>query len=82
MIPTEEDLKIQELLFSETQSRLIVTVAPENTKKFEEIFGYEDFALIGKVILEPEIRFYLYDEQLSAIRLIDLKESYKRTLGW
>lgn len=82
MIPTEEELKIQELLFSETQSRLIVTVAPENTKKFEEIFGYEDFALIGKVISEPEIRFYLYDEQLSAIRLIDLKESYKRTLGW
>jgi len=82
MIPTEEDLKIQELLFSESQSRFIVTIPPDKTKRFEDIFGYEDFALIGKVIQEPEIIFRKAGEKIASAGIPELKENYKKTLGW
>jgi len=82
MIPTEEDLKISELLFSETQSRLIVTIAPEQSKKFEDNFGYEDFALIGKVIPEPTLVFKKAGARIAMVGIKELKENYQKTLGW
>jgi len=36
-------------LFSESQSRIVVTVAPENQSKFEEIFKNVSFAKIGQI---------------------------------
>lgn len=36
-------------LFSESQGRIVVTVAPENKKDFEQIMRGNSFALIGKV---------------------------------
>jgi phosphoribosylformylglycinamidine synthase len=36
-------------LFSESQSRIIVTVAPENREKFEELFSGVSFARIGRI---------------------------------
>ncbi len=82
MIPTEEGLKIQELLFSETQSRLIVSISPEKNRRFEDIFGYEDFALIGKVIPEPELVFTSAGSEFTRIGIRELKENYLKTLGW
>ena len=82
MIPTEEHLKVQELLFSETSSRFVLSIAPEQSRKFEDIFGYEDFALIGRVIGEPEIIFKSGGEKFAAAGIRELKESYKKTLGW
>lgn len=41
------------LLFSESQSRLLVTVRPGNKDRFEEIFAGQDFALIGEVVEQP-----------------------------
>jgi phosphoribosylformylglycinamidine synthase len=40
------------LLFSESQSRFVLTVAPENRKKFEEILSGCAAAQVGKVITE------------------------------
>jgi len=71
-----------ELLFSESQSRFIITIPPELTKKFEEIFAYEDFALVGKVISEPNLIFHKRGKELAKIEISKLKQSYKRTLGW
>ncbi|PIR55007.1 phosphoribosylformylglycinamidine synthase [Candidatus Peregrinibacteria bacterium CG10_big_fil_rev_8_21_14_0_10_36_19] len=43
----QENMRKDHLLFSETQSRFIVTVAPTNKSQFEEIFKDQQFALIG-----------------------------------
>jgi len=40
------------LLFSESQSRFVVTVAPENREKFEEILGSCTAAQVGTVLAE------------------------------
>ncbi len=50
------DLRADKLLFSESQSRLLVTVNPQYQEKFEELFQGQSFALIGKVVESPELK--------------------------
>ncbi|HNY65891.1 MAG TPA: AIR synthase-related protein, partial [Deltaproteobacteria bacterium] len=45
----EGGLSDTEILYSETQSRILVTVSPANAAQVEEIFG-SDAACIGRVI--------------------------------
>ncbi|OEY86727.1 phosphoribosylformylglycinamidine synthase [Wolbachia pipientis] len=45
---------LRTILFSESQSRILVTVAPQNQKKFEEIFNNVVFSNIG-IITERKI---------------------------
>lgn len=52
-VPAEECGRDDILLFSESQSRLLVTVRPANKDRFEEIFAGQGFALIGEVIENP-----------------------------
>jgi len=47
------ELSDSALLFSESQSRLAVTIKPENKQAFEQLFADCDAALIGKVTAEP-----------------------------
>ncbi len=82
LIPCSGNLTISERLFSETQSRFIVAVPPERIKRFEEIFAGEVYAQIGVVIKEPELVFKFQGEEISRVKVLELKESYKKTLGW
>ncbi|QJC27306.1 phosphoribosylformylglycinamidine synthase subunit PurL [Anaplasma platys] len=43
-----DDMWAHTVLFSESQSRFVVTVALEKQKEFEEIFASEHFSLIGR----------------------------------
>ena len=45
-----------ELLFSETHSRFVATVRPENQAAFEAALAGVPAALVGRVIAEPELR--------------------------
>ncbi len=45
----QEVMRKDKLLFSETQSRFVVTVAPQNKEKFETLFKDHPFAQIGMV---------------------------------
>ncbi|MCF6179965.1 MAG: AIR synthase-related protein, partial [Geopsychrobacter sp.] len=51
----EGELADDVLLFSESQSRLAVTVKPENRPAFEALFADCDWALIGEVTAEPRL---------------------------
>jgi phosphoribosylformylglycinamidine synthase len=37
------------MLFSESQSRLLVTVAPDHAEEFEKLFSGQDICCLGKV---------------------------------
>ncbi|MGL9726577.1 MAG: AIR synthase-related protein, partial [Wolbachia sp.] len=43
------DIINQIIMFSESQSRILVTIAPQNQQKFEELFKGIAFSCIGKV---------------------------------
>jgi|Deesub1362B_J571_1020462.scaffolds.fasta_scaffold00265_3 phosphoribosylformylglycinamidine synthase len=79
-IPSEK-MPVDHLLFSETQSRFIVTVHPEHQERFEEIMSGTCFAEIGVVkgdslIVKHEGRV-LINTPIEA-----LEEAWKRTLRW
>lgn len=79
-VPTPTSLREDILLFSESPSRLVITILPEHKEKFEQLLGDSIFAQIGVVsgknlkILTEEKKI-LIDEPLAT-----LKHSWKATL--
>jgi len=57
------------LLFAESASRLLVTVAPQNQAAFEKMFEGQYFARIGEVTAEPE----LIINGLKGLTIIDIQ---------
>ncbi|MCP4179572.1 MAG: phosphoribosylformylglycinamidine synthase [bacterium] len=74
-IPYDGNVCNTELIFSETNSRFVITVAKEKVDEFEKTMNGFDFSRIGEVIEAPEIRFGKYKLLVSA-----LKDNYKATL--
>ena len=68
------------VLFSETQSRFIVTVAPDLKDKFEKIMKGQKFACIGKVNGESMKIKGTTGETIIDSKISELAESYKKTL--
>jgi phosphoribosylformylglycinamidine synthase len=68
------------LLFSESQSRFIVTVAPENKEKFEKALEGNEFSLVGE-LTEGNLQLDgLNGERIVDAKVSDLEEAYKKTL--
>jgi phosphoribosylformylglycinamidine synthase subunit PurSL len=82
-LPRESNLTDHKVLFSETLSRFVVTVAPDRRRDFESILAGEPTDLIGRVtdtgalaVRGPSGRTVLNAGWKQ------LKASYKKTLGW
>jgi phosphoribosylformylglycinamidine synthase len=68
------------LLFSESQSRLLVSVAEQNTGDFESALKGNSFACIGE-LTEGNLEINgLSGERIVNEKIASLEESYKRTL--
>jgi len=50
------DLTDIEVLYSESQSRLLVTVSEENAAEFEKLFAGQQVSLLGEVTVEPSLQ--------------------------
>jgi len=80
-LPVAGDLRDDVLLFSESQSRLLVTVHPEHLAAFEELFAGQDCGLVGRVIEEQELLIFGREGQiLVKSPLSNLKEAWQRPL--
>ena len=77
--PTDSPLRDDYLLFSETQSRFIVTINPENKEAFEKLFASHNPAEIGKVIEGPSLIIKNNDKEIINTSIQDLEEAYKST---
>lgn len=55
LIDAPMGLRSDRLLFSESQSRLLVTVHPQHQAAFEQIFSGQNCSLIGEVVENPEL---------------------------
>ncbi|RQW04550.1 phosphoribosylformylglycinamidine synthase subunit PurL [candidate division KSB1 bacterium] len=70
-------------LFSESNTRFVVEVAPENQRQFEEILAAVPCGKIGTVAEQPRLNIKGPDHQ----KVIDadiyaLKQAWQKTLGW
>jgi len=80
-LPVEGELRDDALLFSESQSRLLVTVHPEHRPAFEQLFAGQAFGLIGEVVEERELLIIGRQGQvLVKSDLSTLKEAWQRPL--
>ncbi len=73
------NLSKQTLLFSESHSRFIVSIRPENKTQFEEIFG-EDTTFIGTVVSENNLSINIDKIEVISLPINDLLTAWNRDL--
>ncbi len=70
------------VLFSESPGRFIVTIAPENEAKFENLFKQLDCSCIGTVTRDSEFIIHgIKGEVLVSVSVKKLKDAWKRPFG-
>ncbi|MFC2017409.1 phosphoribosylformylglycinamidine synthase subunit PurL [Chloroflexota bacterium] len=71
------------ILFSESNSRFLVEVAPENKDEFEEVVSGASFAAIGQVTDSEVLEIYgLGETKVVAASLGELKEAWQKPIRW
>ena len=71
------------ILFSESNSRFLVEVAPESKNEFEEIMSGTSLAAIGQVTDAEVVEIYgVHGKKIVASSLMELKEAWQRPLRW
>jgi phosphoribosylformylglycinamidine synthase len=71
------------ILFSESNSRFVVEVVPENTAAFEKAMRGAVIARIGKVTAARFLKVRgLNGEAVLRERIADLKEAWQKPLRW
>jgi len=83
-VPLDEPIDRNDfILFSESNTRFLVEVSPENKDEFEEKMKGISLAVIGKVTDSEVLEIYGLDErQVVAKPLNQLKEAWQRPLRW
>jgi phosphoribosylformylglycinamidine synthase len=82
-VPAENVNRDDFILFSESNSRFLAEVAPENQSRFEHIMAGNTFALIGRVTEDDRVIVHgLNGSQVVNLSLMALKESWQRPLNW
>jgi phosphoribosylformylglycinamidine (FGAM) synthase-like enzyme len=71
------------ILFSESNSRFLVEVAPESKDEFEQVMKATSFAAIGQVTGGETVEVYgLNGRKVVSATLEKLKEAWQRPLRW
>jgi phosphoribosylformylglycinamidine synthase len=80
-VPQYKVHRSDQLLFSESQSRFVVTVSREKSKKFEAVMKGNIFSRVG--VVRKDERFLVTDLQgkvVIDVSIVELKESWQKTL--
>jgi phosphoribosylformylglycinamidine synthase II len=71
------------VLFSESNTRFLVEVAPDDRHEFEDMMAGVDFAAIGQVTRKGKVEVYgLGGEMVLSALNSELKEAWQRPLRW
>jgi phosphoribosylformylglycinamidine synthase len=71
------------ILFSESNSRFLAEVAPENKDRFEKIMAKTRFAIIGEVTAANTLKVYgLGGGEITSLSVSRLKDAFKSPLNW
>ena len=80
-VPSESGLTEDELLFSESNSRFVVTVSPEKAPALEKLLSSQPFARIGRVMENPVLRITGFNGQpVIDSEITTLRKAFKKTL--
>jgi phosphoribosylformylglycinamidine synthase II len=71
------------VLFSETNSRFLVEVTPQEHERFERQLRGIDYGFIGRVETSPEFVVYGFSDKVCVnVYIQDLKEAWQKPLRW
>ncbi|MHC1578245.1 MAG: phosphoribosylformylglycinamidine synthase subunit PurL [Dehalococcoidia bacterium] len=71
------------VLFSESNTRFLVEVAPEDRREFEDMMAGVDFAVIGQVTNAERLEIYGINGQIVlSAPIAELKEAWQGPLRW
>jgi phosphoribosylformylglycinamidine synthase II len=71
------------ILFSESNTRFLIEVAPEDAKRFEEVMGENVCAAIGGLTEDDRLEVYgIKGEKVVSSPLSELKEAWQKPLRW
>ena len=80
-VPVDAAMRDDRVLYSESASRLLVTVKEENSEPFEKLFAGQIFACIGEVTADKDLTITgLQGEVLIRSTIDDLKEAWQSPL--
>jgi phosphoribosylformylglycinamidine synthase len=80
-VPSDVSMREDKLLYSESASRLLVTIKPENQKHFETLFADQECACIGRVAGDEYLKIIgMQSEILVYSTISDLKEAWQSPL--
>ena len=81
--PTDAIKRNDAILFSESQSRFVVTVSPQDKRRFEEIMKGHIFAPIGQVTGDEDFVIQgLNRKVVIRANIRELKDAWQKTLSW
>lgn len=78
-IPTENLNETDKILYSESASRFLVTVSPENKAGLEEIMKGNVFKEIGKVREDEKFKIFIKKKPIIEEDISKLKEAWQKT---
>jgi phosphoribosylformylglycinamidine synthase len=83
-VPLGEPINRDDIvLFSESNSRFLVEVAPEDKGNFENMMSGVDFAAVGQVTNQQKLEVYgLTGKRVLSAPIDELKEAWKKPLRW
>ncbi len=81
-VPVENIRRSDTILFSESQSRFVVTVMPGKVKRFEEIMKGNVLADTGAVTAQQDFTVMDGEKVVLSAGIDELKEAWQKTLRW
>lgn len=67
------------LLFSESQSRFVVTIDPNRRQEFEDLFKEVPLYQIGQITEDPQLKIKIQGENKVETSIQDLDQAYRQT---
>jgi len=82
-VPTcPQDMETTDLLYAESNSRLLVAVRPENAAAFEARFPGQIIARVGEVLAGDTVEIVRGDEPVLSAPVAELVAAWKAPLAW
>ncbi len=78
-LKSQKKISINEFLFSETQSRILVSIKKNNVSKFKKIFNNSNYTFIGKCTGSNTIEFK-NEKKIMIGKISDFEKSYKQRI--
>ena len=81
-IPCSAGLTVSQILYSESSGRFVITIAPQNRERFEEIFSGMKIGMAGVITESPYLSIRNSGQEPIIMEEVGrLKDSWKRPFG-